>query len=245
MNLLRKAVERLRLFTWKCFRTGRDRRDRKRLNSMAGSTSILCCNCTGGILSHNLGLPFRSPTVNLYMNAEDFIRFCENRDYYLQISRLVPCEDPEILAEHPYPVAQLGDLRLFLVHYDSLEKAQEKWNSRKKRLNPQQTVLICCDREGMTESLKNRFEALPDQKVMFTHLPDPGHKSSFYISGYEAQDAVGIITMPEGWQGRRAIDQFDYVSFLNDAASGKGKTRCEAYRRTSRREDRSGCDGRL
>ena len=41
------------------------------------NVTILSMNCTGGILYHELGLPFLSPTINLYIQAEDFIRFCE------------------------------------------------------------------------------------------------------------------------------------------------------------------------
>lgn len=37
--------------------------------------SILCNNCNGGVISHDLGLRFNSPTVNLFLLAMVFIRF--------------------------------------------------------------------------------------------------------------------------------------------------------------------------
>lgn len=40
--------------------------------------TIFSSNCTGGVLYHDLGLEFLSPTINLYMNCEDFIKFCED-----------------------------------------------------------------------------------------------------------------------------------------------------------------------
>ena len=172
-------------------------------------------NCTGGVLSHDLGLQFKSPTVNLFFRSEDFIKFCENLEYYLSIDEFVKCNDPLIIEERTYPIAYLGDLTLFLVHYRSVEEAQEKWNERKKRIDPNNIVIMNTDREGMTDELKDRFERLPYRKVMFTHLPDDKHPSCFYIKGYEDSSCVGIVTDHDTWDGKRPIDQFDYVRFLN------------------------------
>ena len=43
--------------------------------------TIISCNCIGGIIYNELNLQFLSPTINLYMNCEDFIKFCENMEY--------------------------------------------------------------------------------------------------------------------------------------------------------------------
>ncbi len=201
---------------WQAKRNAINQADRKRLNPYAETASILSMNCIGGILSHDLGLRFLSPTVNLFFRAEDFIKFCENLDYYLSIDEFTECRDSAIIGQRTYPVAFLGDLTLYLVHYRSVAEAQEKWNERKTRINRDNIVLLNTDREGMTEALKDRFEALPYRKVMFTHLPDETHKSCFYIRGYENEPCVGIITDHDGWDGKRPIDQFDYVSFLNE-----------------------------
>ena len=82
-------------------------------------------------------------------------------------------------------------------------------------VNWENIAILNTDREGMTEELKDRFERLPYRKVLFVHKPDERHPSCFYIKGYENENSVGIITDPEGWKGKRAIDQFDYVGFLN------------------------------
>jgi uncharacterized protein (DUF1919 family) len=173
-------------------------------------------NCTGGILYHDLGLKFLSPTVNLYMKAEDFIKFCENLEHYISIDTMVPCTDAEIVQDRKYPVVWLGDILLYLVHYHSVDDALQKWNSRKKRINWDKIVILNNDREGMNFDLKDRFEKLPYKKIMFTHLPDNTHSSCHYLPGYESCKCVGIITDAEGWRGKRPIDQFDWVKFLNE-----------------------------
>ena len=177
--------------------------------------SIISANCTGGILYHDLGIPFLSPTINLYFRAEDFLKFCENIHYYLSINEMIECNEPSIIRGRDYPVAYLGDLLLFLVHYSSVADAQKKWNERKKRINYNKIIILCSDRDGMTEELKDRFEKLPYKKIMFTNKVDNKHPDTFYIRGYEKEKCVGVITEHIGWKGKRPIDQFDWVSFFN------------------------------
>ena len=186
---------------------------RKRLE--AENVTIISSNCNGGVISHDLGLRFCSPTVNLYFRAGDFIKFCENMQLYLSIDELVECTDLNITGGRKYPVAYLGDILLFLVHYSSVEEAQECWNRRKQRVNFDNLVVMTTDRDEMTEQLKDRFEKLPYRKVMFTHLPDEKHPHCFYIPGYEKMKCVGTLTDHNSWNGKRPIDAFDYVDFLN------------------------------
>ena len=211
--MIRKAIRRIKNSVWIRNREKQNRALRKRLQTQR--ITILSSNCNGGIISHDLGLQFCSPTVNLFFRAEDFIRFCENLRYYMGIDTLTQCLDTSITSAVSYPVACLGDILLFLVHYKSIEEAQEVWNRRKKRVDYDNIVILTTDRDGMTEDLKDRFERLPYRKVMFTHLPDSRHPSAFYISGYEKEGCVGILTDHDTWDGSRPIDQFDYVAFFN------------------------------
>lgn len=213
--MVNRLIRKARLFIWKKNRAKIDERDRKRLTEKIKTTSIISMNCTGGIISHNLGLQFLSPTVNLYMNAEDFIKFCENLSYYIEINKFEKCTDKNIIGDRTYPLAYLGDLTLYLVHYSSVEEAEKKWNERKQRINWDNIAIFNTDREGMTEELRNRFEKLPYRKVMFVNKPDEKHASCYYLQGFESEDCVGIITDPVGWKGMRPIDQFDYVNFLD------------------------------
>ena len=182
--LVSKIKGRIRNYIWTKNKNKINGINRKRIKDIARTASIISENCNGGILSHDLGLQFKSPTVNLFFRAEDFIKFCENLEYYLSIDEFVECTDPAIIGNRTYPIVYLGDLILFLVHYNTIEEAQKKWNSRKKRINWDNIVIFNTDREGMTDELKDRFEKLPYRKVMFVNKPDNKHPSCFYISGY-------------------------------------------------------------
>ncbi|MCI6995625.1 MAG: DUF1919 domain-containing protein [Eubacterium sp.] len=211
--MLKRVSNRIKNDVWKKEHEKLNQINRKRFHNQ--DVSIISMNCTGGILSHDLGIQFRSPTVNMFMRAEAFVKFCENLEHYLSVERFVECNDPQIIEDRTYPVVWLDDILLFLVHYHSVEEAQLKWDERKARVNWDNIVIINTDREGMTEVLKDRFEKLPYPKVMFTHLPDEIHPSCYYLTGWEKEKCVGIITDHDTWDGKRPVDQFDWVEFLN------------------------------
>ena len=210
-----KIVDKIRQWSWQFFRNRINQRERARLT--ATDVSVLSNDCTGGLLLHDLGMRFLSPTVNMYMRAEDYQKFCENLKYYLCIDTMVECTDPAIIEGRKYPLAYLGDILLYLVHYHSVKEAQNKWNDRKRRINWDKIVVINSDRNGMTDALKDRFEKLPYKKVMFTHLPDNLHPSAFYLTGSESEPCLGLVPEPYGWFGKKRTDRFDFVDFLNKA----------------------------
>ena len=45
--------------------------------------TLISQNCIGGVFYHDMGLPFQSPTINLYFKAADFIKFVLNLEDYL------------------------------------------------------------------------------------------------------------------------------------------------------------------
>ena len=48
------------------------------------NVSIFCNNCVGACIAHDLNLQFRSPFVNLWLYPKDYIKFCENVEYYIE-----------------------------------------------------------------------------------------------------------------------------------------------------------------
>ena len=187
-------------------------RNRKRLINT--TFSLLCNNCNGGVISHDLGLQFQSPTVNLFFYLDHFFLFCENLDYYLE-QELVICEAPQHKPETEYPVCLLGDLELHFLHYSSFEEAKRKWESRVKRINKDNLFIMWSFYEPAEVELLERFEKLPyKNKVALTEREFPEYPSAFCVSGYE--EGLGGPTYFSGLNGKRKIDQFDYVSWFNN-----------------------------
>ncbi|MBR2732374.1 MAG: DUF1919 domain-containing protein [Clostridia bacterium] len=186
--------------------------ERKRKKLKNKTPSILANNCNGGIIAHDLGLPFNSPLVNAGMYAPYYIQFLQNIEYYLA-QPLVRIEDDK----DGWFVAQCDDIQILLGHTRTYEEAVENWERRKKRFNPDNMYVVFCDKMDCTYDIIKAFDALPiTHKVIFTHKPYPEFKSACYMPGFEEQGEVGVLSdwKPGFWK-RRWLDDFDAVSFLN------------------------------
>lgn len=58
--------------------------NREQRNRLTNSNfSLITSDCTGGCVAKDLKVRMNSPTRNFYFNADDYIKFCKNLDYYL------------------------------------------------------------------------------------------------------------------------------------------------------------------
>lgn len=175
--------------------------------------SVLSHNCTGGFMLHDLGQKFCSPFVNLYLSPADFIRYLKKIEHYRQQSL-------EFINEKDYPVAKLDDLTLYFMHYHSEQEAAQKWHERTERMDLTNLFIIMTERDGCTYQDMQEFDTLPfPNKVLFTHRIYPDIKSGFMIKGFENQTEVGDLYEYTGFNGERYYDQFDFVSWFNQAKS--------------------------
>lgn len=187
---------------------------RKRLINK--DVTILCNNCNGGIVSHDLGLRFNSPTVNLYFRGDGFFKFCEDLDFYLA-SSLIPLEERKD-GDKVYPVFTLGEgekkIELHFLHYNSFEDARSKWETRKARINKDNIFVVSAFFNLSTEDKVKRFEHLPQKnKVIFCEKEYPNAPHTFYIHGFPK--GLNVLSLFHGLCGHRKIDQFDFVYWFN------------------------------
>lgn len=97
--------------------------------------SIFSVNCFGGMISNLLGLPFRSPFVNLYLDNEDFIKFLRAPRIYLEERLFYKCQKLDSTKTIEFPVATLGNISINMMHYKTFEESVEMWERRKPRIN--------------------------------------------------------------------------------------------------------------
>ena len=154
--------------------------------------SIFSTNCWAGLCYHYLGLPFSSPTINMFFRLPEFNKFLKNLDYYLSIPLKFLHDEFEPNLKRNYPVCSLGDLTLHFNHYLSFEEANAAWERRKKRVNKNNVLAISM----ATDNLKDvaiEFDALPiKNKIIFTSYNLHKQVSSSYPLNYPAStDADG------------------------------------------------------
>ena len=177
----------------------------------AGFT-ILASDCNGTMMYHDLGLPFLSPTINLTIGMNDFVKMLENLPWYMEQ------ELTELSVEgRTFPTGLLGDIQVNFVHYQTFEESARKWEERKKRINWDNLFVVGSAKGACTYETIQRFDRLPYQhKVIFTHIEYPEFSSAYRLKGFEKQGALGTTTnYIIRFLKRRYLESFDYVSFLN------------------------------
>lgn len=190
---------------------------RKNLKNPA--PSIISSNCIGGIIYHDLGLQFKSPTINLTLNSNDYILFLENLEGFLNAT---PKEI--VLKEYRYPIGELTyknqKIKIFFMHYKSFDEALEKWEERKQRIDFNNLFIIweVAEQNGPNIELFQRFLNLKyENKVLITGDKCPiedNHilKLNIYDNNYFSGK---ILTYKRKISKKRYLNDFDFVEFLN------------------------------
>ena len=183
-----------------------------RLKPCDGDRTIIANNCIGGFISHYLNLRFCAPTVNLYILPSDYVKMLQDFDKYFDPNAPIT----QVEAEEPFPVGDLYGCKIYFMHYTDFDGAVQKWRERCARINKNAMYFMMTDRDGCTIEDMKAFDALPyKNKVIFTCKERPDIPSAFYVRGFEGQPSVGQLQESMNFTGKRYIDQFDYVSFLN------------------------------
>lgn len=174
---------------------------------------ILSSNCVGGVLLHDLCLPFNSPTVNLIIDDMDFVNLCKCPEMYLKEIPVFDC-----MSEYGFPIARLLDIRIYCVHYESFEKFKEQWMRRSHRFLTQEgsdLFIIATDSQLQTNEAIEAFHRLPYRKVCFTASEKVTYKEFVYIPGFES-GVTGDLTRYIDFKGTRIFEKyFDCVKWIN------------------------------
>ncbi len=186
-------------------------KNRKRLTNKS-NFSLISSNCNGAFILHDLGLKFNSPFVNLWLKPKDFIKYLENIEHYKNANMQFIHEDGI-----SYPIGKLDDINIYFQHYKTEEEALSKWIQRTERIDINNIFILFTDRDECTYEDLVRFDNLNfKNKIVFTHIPYPEIKSSFYIKGFESDSSVGFChEYKNDFSGHRILDQFDYVEWFN------------------------------
>lgn len=197
------------------------------------SFSIISNTCIGGVISHDLDLKFRSPTVNIYIRPHDFVKFCADLKAYLELELVEVTADSENFALPDYPVAMLGDITLYCKHYVDFAEASAAWERRKERIDWDNLYIIMTDRDFTPpvpvgtgadfcgEDTIQTFSELPYQnKVCLVKDAEYCRKYTCcrQVTKGADENCVGIITNIITLSGKRMYQcakDWDYIDFLN------------------------------
>ena len=183
--------------------------------------TLICNNCLGGMVTHDFGNQFRSPTVNLFFPGLSFFDFVEHMDYYFDTTM----EDGGMNAEPQYPIGILKgdenrpDISIHFMHYNTFDDAYKKWEDRKRRMNRENIFVVWTFAfADYTDEEYKRFDLLPvSKKIGFVNREElcENYSSLYYIKGFEKERSLGNILSYSNLLGKRYYDQFDFAKWFN------------------------------
>lgn len=170
--------------------------------------TIISNNCWGGYIYRLFNMEYQSPTVGLFIMPDDYLKFINNLEYYINDCKLSFIEPDkshnyDYLKNTPhfgeYPVGVLGDIEICFVHYASRKEAREKWNRRCKRINWNNLIIKFNDQNGCTKNHIDGFNRIDKYKKMvcFVAKNYPGryniYMREFKSDGYVVDDKYFIF----------------------------------------------------
>lgn len=172
------------------------------------SFSIFSNNCLGGVIYHDLGKKFTSPLINTAMDGEDFIRFLERPQYYLNHElEFIQWEG------HNYPIAIVDDIEIRFVHYKTTAEAEEMFRKRAKRIVWDNLFVIATNHDGLnSDELLKRFDQLPYNKIMFVSEEYPQYDWAICVPQFKGRFQVRRMTDIANLKG-----QYYYETVFNVA----------------------------
>ena len=179
--------------------------------------TIICSTCIGGMISHNLGLRFMSPTVNIWMVPSDLIKFVCDLDRYINADvKFVKSE------YYDFPVGKIEDITVYFQHYTTEEEAENKWNERKARIDKDNLYIITDDKNTTDEEIE-RLLAVKCKRVIIFTVDEKKTEPFFCYNEYKGQSEIGRYSV-RNLRGMAPFEkEFNYAAWL----SGK-----EEYRLT-------------
>ena len=178
---------------------------RKRMFDLS-DLSIISSDCAGGVLCHDYGIQFNSPTVNMIIDDMDFVKFCRNLKHYIN----QPLKKFE--AESLYPISYCDDIKIIGLHYHSFDELEKAWNRRKKRINFDNILYVMTERQIKSKTTFEEFQKIDGKKLVFASLEYP--EKSDNIIKVEKFDKMFLFN---GISGRRNLEtNFNFGKWISD-----------------------------
>jgi len=187
----------------------------KRLNNR--DFTLVANNCIAGTIYKDLGLAYLTPFVGLYMLPSDFVKLCENLKEYLKKPLL-----EFVTSSYRYPVAKLGDVTLFLMHYPDFESAKKAWDRRKVRVNFENIFFILVQKDGCSEEDMKRFDQLDCPNKLILATSNKFHLRSLHVlESFKNENEIGEELNYRGrYSGNRYMYDYDFIDWLNICSAG-------------------------
>ena len=190
---------------------------KRRIGLKNKDCSIIANNCGGGFITQHFGLKYYSPTEGLFFESGDYLKFVKNLTHYFEDCTLVFINPKDSIHYDyvkdqdkygNYPVARLGDIEIFFMHYKSIEEAKEKWIRRSRRVNYDNLIAILFENETTTHEMLKEFDELPINHIEMVFHKYNDLQNAFYNENVAQHDR-------HHWKPQWVIETIDWKQEFN------------------------------
>lgn len=178
---------------------------------LTNDISIISNNCVGGLLYHDLGWKFLSPTVNCFFMADDYLKYLLNMPYYnsLEVSAEIDSSRGDTV------LLKIDDIKLHFIHDTNPEKVISDWHRRSERINMDKIFVIASDKEGWNNDTMELFRLVPYKKCFFTvNEMWKSEPFSIYFRRYSCEPEFPNVISSRGYYISQKI--FKLMRSVND-----------------------------
>lgn len=153
----------------------------RRKQFVGGIPTIISNTCAAGHIYEAMNMPLLSPTINTGISDNDFIKLCNNLEYYLSCE-LVPVYwekgvRTDGVNEANY-ICRLDDLRIEFAHLDSEDGIVERWKMMCENINWDNVIYVMEEqnyRKAIAPSVCEAFLKLKGKKIIFQTINGYGN----------------------------------------------------------------------
>ena len=152
--------------------------------------SIISQNCIAGVFYNDMQMQFLSPTINLYFDCPDFVKFVLNLRFYME-------QELRMEWNETYPVGVLEDVRIHFMHYQTCTEAKEAWERRSKRINWENILVLSTDMMNFSEEVFEKWKKIQYPKLLFSAKKWDDESCIWYPEYEEVGQVVDLIPKRE------------------------------------------------
>ena len=188
--------------------------------------TLISRDCIGGVIYHQLGLQFTSPTINLFFSLDDFNYFCRYLKKYIK-AKLI--EDKNENVEYPVGILKpkailrkYKPVKVGFMHYDSFDFAKEKLDIRKRRINFKNIIVInsCCystETDTLNDAIIKSWNKIKYPKVILVNKPYRFNNEFVIKKPEECKEFAWLLySRNKDDDSVRVFNDFDFINFINN-----------------------------
>lgn len=182
--------------------------------------TIISNNCTAGYVYQYFGLPYKTPTAGIFFESNDYLRLASSPKKYFMDEKLnfIKPDDSKNFDLYKdsynwgnYPVARLGDIEVYFMHYPDKTAAEKMWYRRTGRINFNNIFFLFTENESFSKSSVLGFLKISTKNKICLTNNDYGIKDDSIIIDKRASIGGGNFS----WTPKIILSVINWKTALN------------------------------